>query len=355
MANELHLFGVIGQGVLTAPEVKAELSAMDQSQELIVRIDSPGGSVFAGTAIFNAIKAYEGPKKAVVESFAGSIASYLLTAFDDVEITDNGYVMIHNPSLQTDGDDEDHARDAKLLADIKQDMVKAYASKMGMPEDRVAAMMKSETYFNAADSVSNGLADSIISEPSASRVVEAFSETLPYGVVASLRRNATGGVQSERSDQMADAKTPVAATVKEIKAAFPKMGEAFVVKCLEDELPIAQVAEAAATNLQAQNEELQSKLTAMEEEMESLKAAAESSAKAEAEAKADKATATASADGNQPVAVAPGDVPQASAKVRWSEAIAACQSEGMSKQKAVQAANRRHPGLRQEMLKEVNG
>ena len=64
----------------------------------------------------------------------------------------------------------------------------------------------------------------------------------------------------------------MAPSIKEIKAAFPKMKDSFFVKCLERELPIASVASAAAEELMAENQELMAKVAAMEEEMTALKA-----------------------------------------------------------------------------------
>ena len=349
--SEIKLFGVFGDHI-EAADVKAQLADADRSETLTVRIDSPGGSVFAGNAIHSAFAAYDGPKRAVVESFAGSIASYVLTAFEDVEITSNGYVMIHNPSMQSDGDDEAHQRDAKLLATIKQQMVDAYSSRLQELPETVAAMMKSETYFNADEAVQSGFASRKLESAKQTSTPTNFLNSMPYAVVASVRP--TIGEPSKPTEKpMADDKTPVAASVQEIKSAYPKMSAEFVLSCVEKNLPIAEVAKAAADEMEAklaameeENAEMKAKLTAMEEE----KAKSMDDENADAKAKAD---AQAKAKGNQPVAQAKS-TPTATATDRWKTAVSEHVDKGMTRVKAVQAANRRHPGLREEMLAEAN-
>lgn len=349
--SEILLFGVIGEDV-TAPEVKALLAEADRDEELVVRIDSPGGSVFVGNAIHSALSEYDGPKKAVVESFAGSIASYILTAFDNVEITPNGYVMIHNPTLLSEGDDEDHARDAKLLGEIKDQMVNAYARRLRMSADETKSLMKAETFFSATEALERGFATSLSGQTASTRLPEAFISSMPYGVVASLRP-ANGENPKPKEKPVAEKNEPVAASVKEIKAAFPRMGSDFVLKCVEKEMPMASVAAAAAEELmaenetmKAENEELKMKLAAMEEESAKAKAMEEEETSEEAEAKA-------KAKANGPVAVG-GAGESKTATAMWREAVEKCQAGGIPKAKAVQMANRKNPGLRERMLAEAN-
>ena len=110
---DIKLYGPIEAE--TAYRVKAELESAG-GDEIVVRIDSPGGSVFAGFSIWEAFSAYEGPKRAVIEAAAFSIAGFIATAFDDIEIVPNGYIMIHNPHVVSQGDADQLTKDAELLA-----------------------------------------------------------------------------------------------------------------------------------------------------------------------------------------------------------------------------------------------
>lgn len=367
MPNEINLFGVIGnvggERGITAQQVKTLLAKMDQTQPLIVRIDSEGGSVFDGLSIYEAFRAYPGPKKAVIESTAFSIASYIAMAFDDVEIAENGYVMVHEPASSVDGTASEMTKSAELLAKLDQSMVEAYARKTGLSEAEARMLMQDETFLNASEALNYGFVTSISSRQVQTQIKPtARHERLPQRVYASLFSGGSDGDKSDTSEEQSMTTQPVAASIKEIKAAFPKMKDSFFVKCLERELPLASVASAAAEELMAENQELMAKVSAMEEEMTSLKAKAmeEGKAKAmeegEAEAEYDEEeTAKAKAKlGAKPVARAKTAAASKNATARWNEAVDAALATAKTRFKAVAIANRKHPGLREQMLAEAN-
>jgi glutamyl/glutaminyl-tRNA synthetase len=161
---------------------------------------------------------------------------------------------------------------------------------------------------------------------------------------------------------------PVAASIKEITAAFPKMKDSFFVKCLERELPLASVAKAAAEELMEENTALAAQCKAMEEELTALRAKAmddeetpaaegeeeDPNAEGEEEETTAKAKATARR-GAKPVARAKSPASGGlSATQRWNDAIEAALPTAKTRFKAVAIANRKHPGLRAQMLAEAN-
>lgn len=368
MANEINLFGTIGnvggERGITAQQVKTLLAKMDQTQPLLVRIDSEGGSVFDGLSIYEAFANYPGPKKAVIESTAFSIASYIAMAFDDVEIAENGYVMVHEPASSVDGTASDLTKSAELLAKLDQSMVEAYARKTGLSEAEARMLMQDETFLNASEALNYGFVTSISSRQTPSRIKPtARHEKLPQRVYASLFSGGSNGDKSETSEEKPMTTQPVAASIKEIKAAFPKMKDSFFVKCLERELPLASVASAAAEELMAENQELMAKVAAMEEEMASLKAKAmEEEVKPDAMEEDEETaeydeeeTAKAKAkSGAKPVARAKTAAASRTATARWNEAVNAAMVTAKTKFKAVAIANRENPGLREQMLAEAN-
>jgi ATP-dependent Clp protease protease subunit len=124
--NEINISGIVGVDV-TAAIVKSALADMDQSSQLIVRIDSEGGEVFEGLSIYDALSKYSGRKHAIIEPRAFSIASYILCACDTAEISENGYVMLHNPYIgDVGGDASDMASQAALLGKLQESLTKAY-------------------------------------------------------------------------------------------------------------------------------------------------------------------------------------------------------------------------------------
>lgn len=350
---DIELFDSIGMGPrgITPQGIKAKLTEA-AGDDITVRIDSEGGSVFNGFSIFSAFQAYEGKKVCIIESAAFSIASYIAMAFDRVQITRNGYFMIHNPSAYVEGDDDELAKQAALLAKLKASMIDAYSAKTKMPPETIEKMMNQETYLNAEEALAAGFVDEIVDYAKPSRVVEASAEkqSMPLRVVASLRDTSDSG---EFNPEPIEVK-PMAATVKNIKAKFPMASSDFIVRAMEEEMTEEQVAEELLKELAEQNEELTARLAAMEEEI--AKAKAESEEEPEAmEEEEEKVEAKAARKGGIPVARVAADAGTKSARARWQEAVNGYVAKGLSKQKAAQRANRDNPGLREEMLDELNG
>lgn len=348
MSNLINLHGEIGRDI-TAQQVQQQLAQCDQTKPLVVSINSDGGSVFDGLTIYDAFTAYPGPKKAIIESAAFSIASFIAMAFDDCEITENGYLMIHNPYSETVGDDEEHARASALLSKLKDSMVAAYSRKSGKSQGEIQAIMKEQTFLNAQESMAAGFVSRVTTEKKVAMRPSAKYQNLPQRVFASLF-SAAPNVETESREpaigvpKMSDTQAPVAATLAEIKKAFPKAKAEFVISCLERSLPLASVMSDA--------------LAAMDEENQALKAQlAEATAKAampcEEEAPEEPPVAKAR-NGVKPVAKATS-IPTVAARDAWKAKVESKVSAGLTRPKAVMAVNRENPGLREQMLEEVNG
>lgn len=368
MPKEIRIDGVIGNGPneISAKLIRSQLPA-NGTDEIVVKIHSEGGSVFEGFTIYDVLAQYQGPKRAVIESSAFSIASFIAMAFDDVEISPNGYMMLHNPSVGVEGDDEELAKSSSLLGQLKTNMVEAYSKRTGKSPDEVLAILKAETYYNATNAVAAGLVDRIAEKPVIGRAF-ARLETLPHGVVAALFGAGSGGDNRDttRETPLSETQVPVAASISDIEKAFPKAKAEFVLKCVRQQMPMASVAAAAAeemmeenARLTAQVEEMTAKISAMEEESAKAKAEGEEEeapVEEEAKAKAEEekeAEAKARRLGARPVAQARASKPSASAQ--WNQAIQAHVAAGLPKAKAVSKANKENPGLREQMLAEVNG
>jgi ATP-dependent protease ClpP protease subunit len=152
---DIYINSAIGQepGEISAAEIKRQLSRA-AGQPITVRIHSEGGSVFEGLAIFDAFKSYAGPKKCIIESCALSMASAICMAFDDVEITPNGYVMVHDPTF-------DDGSDHPLLAKLKTKLVDLYASGTRLAKRTVESMMANETFLDSAEALRLGFVSRI--------------------------------------------------------------------------------------------------------------------------------------------------------------------------------------------------
>lgn len=126
-----------------------------------LRINSPGGDVFAAQTICQAIRDTGAKVIAHVDGYAASAATVIATAADEVEISDGGFFMIHNAWTWAMGNANDLTATATLLSKIDGSLAAQYAKKSGMAVDDVRAAMDAETWYTAEEAVAAGLVDRI--------------------------------------------------------------------------------------------------------------------------------------------------------------------------------------------------
>lgn len=346
MLNEMKLYGVIGD-TITGPSVKAMLDTMDQQQPLYVRIDSEGGSVFDGLSIYEAFAAYPGPKKAIIEPTAFSIASYIAAAFDEVEIVENGYVMIHSPWTEAVGNAAEMTKQAELLAKLETSMVDAYSKKTGMSAEQVKGLMAKETFLNATEAVRLGFASRVVSTEMKSRLApQSRHNKLPQMVFAALFGAGPSGDKTEPTKEIPMSTEPVAATIEEIEAKFPNMKPERILACVKKKLPMASVMTEALSAMEEEMMALRAKLAEYETKakaMEEMKPEEEPEPEMKAQAKS----------GVKPVAKATSSS-KPSAKLQWESLLSAKISAGLPRAKAIKAIDLESPGLREQMVEEIN-
>lgn len=125
-------------------------------------INSYGGSVFAGSEIYTAIKSYAGHVNVIVSGMAASIASVIALAGDDIQISPLGQFMIHNAAMLNYGDNNSMDKASEILTGTSDGIAKVYASKTGKSVDEIKKLMDNETYFNADEAKEFGLADGVL-------------------------------------------------------------------------------------------------------------------------------------------------------------------------------------------------
>ena len=157
---EISIYDEIGFGGVTAKDFMAEVKKF-KGQHIHLRINSVGGSVIEGAAIYNALRRHKGGLTVHVDGLAASMASVIAMAGEEVYIASNAMLMIHNPWSMTMGDADDLRKEADVLDKLKHTLVNAYARKTGMETEDIAAMMDEETWLNATQSVAMGFADEI--------------------------------------------------------------------------------------------------------------------------------------------------------------------------------------------------
>ncbi|MFE4716853.1 head maturation protease, ClpP-related [Streptomyces sp. NPDC056728] len=162
---EVMLYDEIGGWFgATADEFIADLRGVT-SPNLRVRINSPGGSVFEGIAIANALRSHPANVVIQVDSVAASIASVIAMAGDRVEMAPNSMLMIHDASGVCLGNAADMEEMAQLLALISDNIADAYAARAGGTREQWREAMRAESWYLPDDAVAAGLADEALAKP----------------------------------------------------------------------------------------------------------------------------------------------------------------------------------------------
>ncbi len=156
----IKIDGEIGWDVI-AEDIQRQLDEADGDIEVV--IDSPGGSVFEGVKIFNAIKSYKGRVTVTINSLAASMATYIAMAGDFVRAYDNATFMIHNAWGFAMGDHRVMRDTAEVLEGLSSLISKKYREKTGKSEAEIKAMMDKETYLFGEEIKEHGFVDEIIS------------------------------------------------------------------------------------------------------------------------------------------------------------------------------------------------
>jgi hypothetical protein len=99
---------------------------------------------------------------ATVNTIAASMGSVILMAADEIRIVEGGRIMIHEASQMVAGDSADHARAAKMLDEISEEIAQIYANRTGATKEEMRAAMKAETWMGAKEAVERKFADSIV-------------------------------------------------------------------------------------------------------------------------------------------------------------------------------------------------
>ena len=175
--DEIVIDGVIGGWEVDSKDVIYQLNKM--SGDVLVLLNSIGGSVIHGVAIFNAFKAYnKGTITIRITGVAASIASYIALAGDKVEAYDNTTYMIHNASLPVMGDYRALRKGADISEGLTSIIAKAYIFKTSMDEKVIRDLMEEETFYYGAEMFEAGFIDSIISTENDTNKAEALSVAL---------------------------------------------------------------------------------------------------------------------------------------------------------------------------------
>ena len=191
----LQIFDQIGEDWFGGSGISAKAfsqALQDVGQgPLVIEINSPGGNVWDGLAIYNMLRGRQAPVTTRVVGIAASIASIIALAGDTVEIADAALFMIHDPSGMVAGTSEEMRKMADALDQHAEVLAGIYSKVTGRPTSQIRAAMKEETWFTAQEAIQFGLADKMTEEQMAIAACwhpRAVTKTAPETVKNNLRR-----------------------------------------------------------------------------------------------------------------------------------------------------------------------
>lgn len=164
--NVITMFDMVGEdywsgGGVTAKKVSQQLRAIGD-RPVEVHINSPGGDMFEGLAIYNVLREHPQPVTVKVMGMAASAASVIAMAGDTVEVGAAAFLMIHNAWVVAIGNRNDLRETADWLEPFDAAMVGLYAARSGQDAKQIAKWMDAETYMSGAMAVERGFADALL-------------------------------------------------------------------------------------------------------------------------------------------------------------------------------------------------
>lgn len=163
--GEVAIYDDIGGWGIKAKDFLEDLKKLGPLDELTVAINSGGGDVFDGLAIYNALRANGARITTRVEGIAASIASIIAMAGHEISMPESAWMMIHDPRAFVAGTKSDMEKMAETLSGIKRSLVGIYAKRTGRSESEIEQMMSDETWMDGRDAMANGFATYLIESP----------------------------------------------------------------------------------------------------------------------------------------------------------------------------------------------
>lgn len=207
--QELILDGPIASDTWWGDEVTPDLFREELKQhagDLTVVINSPGGDVFAGLAIYNALVNHNGNVTVRVDGLAASIASVIAMAGDKIIMSPGSMIMIHRPSVYAAGTVDDMEKAKDVLLKIEEGITPIYAKRTGLSDEKIAELLEAETWMLADKAVELGFADEVSEAPEKQKQDEGVQNAMGMNFAFSMS-----------AVKQADAK-PMQSLVEQIKA-----------------------------------------------------------------------------------------------------------------------------------------
>lgn len=160
VATDIYIYDEIGFWGTTADDFVKQLNELDTPQ-INLHVNSPGGEIFDGVAIYNALRNHKASVTVMVDGLAASAASFIAQAGDKVVMGKASTMMIHDGLAFCIGNEQDMLDTANVLSKLSNNIAGIYASRAGGTTEEWRALMREEVWYNAEEAVEAGLADEV--------------------------------------------------------------------------------------------------------------------------------------------------------------------------------------------------
>lgn len=165
--NSINIYDEIGEGFFSGgftAQMTSEFLSNNKAYDVVLNINSAGGDMFEGLAIYNILKQHDAKVTVRVVGLAASAASIIAMAADELEIAASGFLMIHNAWSFVAGNKTELRKIADDFEKFDAAMAGIYAERSGQEYKDIVKMMDDETFLSAETSIELGLADKILGE-----------------------------------------------------------------------------------------------------------------------------------------------------------------------------------------------
>lgn len=149
-----------GEG-FTAKKMADALRAAD-GKDVTVSINSPGGDFFEGAAIYNLLREYSGKVTVKIPGLAASAASIIAMAGDVIQISEIGFLMIHDCWAIVIGNSAEMMKTAETFNKFDSAMADVYVSRTGLDKEEISDMMDKDTWLNGTEAIEKGFSDELL-------------------------------------------------------------------------------------------------------------------------------------------------------------------------------------------------
>ena len=181
----------------TSPSMVDKVLEKANGEDLEVEINSGGGSVFAGSEIYTALKSYKGNVTVKIVGLAASAASVIAMAGNKVMMSPTAQMMIHNVSSCAAGDYREMEHTAEILKNANDTIANAYRIKTGKTQEELLALMDKETWMTAQKAKELGFIDEVMFEDIQFAASTSYSGLLPPEVINKMRNTVKNPVRNE--------------------------------------------------------------------------------------------------------------------------------------------------------------